>query len=159
MFLWRVGKMNCEIFITGIGGEGVLTIGEMLANCFIKNNFKVSLYPFYGSQQRGGEVNCILKIDSNDNIINPTINSPDYFLVVNDKYIEKYEKFKNGKTVIINVDKKDIHNKMKNMILLRKFIESFAVIDKNDILDELKKKFKKNEVFEKNLEVFNNIGD
>ena len=79
--------------------------------------------------------------------------------MANDKYIEKYEKFKNGKTVIINVDKKDIHNKMKNMILLRKFIESFGVIDKNDILDELKKKFKKNEVFEKNLEVFNNIGD
>ena len=151
--------MKSEIFITGIGGEGVLTIGEILANVFIKNNYTVSLYPFYGSQQRGGEVSCILKINSNGNIINPTINSPDYYLVANDKHIEKYEKFKNEKTVVINVNEKDIHNKTKNMILLRQFIDSFKVINKNDVIDELKKKFKKIEVLEKNLETFNSVED
>ena len=146
--------MKSEILIIGVGGEGVLTIGEILSEVFIKNNYNVSLYPFYGSQQRGGVVLCILKIDNMKKIINPTINSPDYYLVVNDKYLYEYEIYKNKNTKMIFAEDAEKNNKSKNMIILKKFIDDFKIINELDTVYEIKKKFKKIEVQQKNIDVF-----
>lgn len=147
--------MKCEILMIGIGGEGVLSVGEILANAFIKKDFSVSMYPFYGSQQRGGEAGCILKIDNDSKeITNPTITSPDYYLVINDKYLDKYISFKHDSTKIIKIDEKYKNIKEKNMVVLKSFVNTFKMLDDDLIIECIKEKFKKKEVQEKNLSLY-----
>ena len=128
--------MKLEILFIGIGGDGVLTIANILANAFIKKNYNVSFYPFYGSEQRGGEVCCTLKVDDKNDIVNPILSSPDFYLVLNDKFLEKYKCFGSENAKYIYVDDMNRTLKNKNIILLREFVEKYDIIEL-DILEEV----------------------
>lgn len=146
--------MKREIFIIGIGGEGALTIGEILLIAANKKQYAVSFYPFYGSQMRGGESGCIIKIDKeSEEILNPTINRPDDILVLNDKFLSKYEKFidKNAK-VYKSISNND---KNKNLRLLKKYIVDSKIFDEDTIIDSIKAKFKVEERYNQKIEIFN----
>ena len=47
-----------SLVIAGFGGQGVLLCGRIIANIFMLNGKKVTWYPCYGSEMRGGAVNC-----------------------------------------------------------------------------------------------------
>ena len=146
--------MKREIFIIGIGGEGALTIGEILLIAANKKQYAVSFYPFYGSQMRGGESGCIIKIDSeSDEVLNPTINRPDDVLVLNDKFLDKYEKFISDDAKIYK--SQSSNDKNKNLRLLKKYIVDSKLFDVETIIDSIKVKFKIEEKYNQKIEIYN----
>ena len=145
--------MTKEIFILGTGGEGALTIGDILMIASNKLSYSASFYPFYGSQMRGGESGCIVKIDtSGDDIINPTINSPDFFLILNDKFFEKYVIFKNENSKIKNIESNN--DKNINLKLLKKFVDDTNIFNDDNIIEALKERFKREEVYNSKITIY-----
>lgn len=54
--------MEYNIYIVGLGGQGVLTIGELIADSTQKSGAHVNYFPTKGMSQRGGFVNAQLRI-------------------------------------------------------------------------------------------------
>lgn len=143
-----------EIFVIGIGGQGALTVGELLSIAGNIKNYSISFYPFYGSQMRGGEAGCVIKVDtSGDEIPNPTINSPDDFLILNDKFFDKYKKFQNENSKQYYLD--DVNDKNANLLLLKKYICDSKLFDNETIIEAIKVKFNKEEIYNKKIEIYN----
>lgn len=51
-----------DIYLVGVGGQGVLTIGEIISEAAFRKNIPVSFYPTKGMAQRGGSVKSQLRI-------------------------------------------------------------------------------------------------
>ncbi|MEK6571924.1 MAG: 2-oxoacid:acceptor oxidoreductase family protein, partial [Bacteroidota bacterium] len=52
--------MTHEILFAGFGGQGVLSMGMMLAYAGMVEGKEVSWMPSYGPEMRGGTANCIV---------------------------------------------------------------------------------------------------
>ena len=50
--------MTQEIIISGFGGQGVLSMGKILAYAALMEGREVSWMPAYGPEQRGGTANA-----------------------------------------------------------------------------------------------------
>lgn len=132
-----------EILILGIGGDGVQLIGNFLMNASLNRNYKISFYPIYGSQMRGGESTLVIKL-SDEEIVNPVIYRPDIVAIMNDTYKNKYiDSLKTSD--VIDMTKSNVI-KNKNIILLAKLVKKLGFIDAKDIYYEIDKKFKREEV-------------
>ncbi len=90
--------MYHEIFIAGSGGQGILSLGRILALSACEEGRYVTYYPSYGAEIRGGTANCVVKI-SNKFIYSPVVEKPTELVLMNfpsyTKFIEKFlpEKF------------------------------------------------------------------
>ena len=80
-----------EIVIAGFGGQGVLSMGKILAYSGIMEDKEVSWFPAYGPEQRGGTANVTV-ILSDDPISSPVLNSYDVAIILNQPSLEKFEK-------------------------------------------------------------------
>ena len=49
--------MKEEIIISGFGGQGVLSMGKILAHASMRDGKEVTWMPAYGPEQRGGTAN------------------------------------------------------------------------------------------------------
>lgn len=54
--------MNYDIFLVGVGGQGILTIGEILSEAALEKNLPVNFFPSKGMAQRGGFVKAQLRL-------------------------------------------------------------------------------------------------
>lgn len=54
--------MNYDVFMVGVGGQGILTIGEILSSAALVKNLPVNFYPSKGMAQRGGFVKAQLRL-------------------------------------------------------------------------------------------------
>jgi indolepyruvate ferredoxin oxidoreductase beta subunit len=54
--------MNYDIFFAGVGGQGILTIGEVLAEVSHSRGLPANFYPSKGMAQRGGYVKAQLRL-------------------------------------------------------------------------------------------------
>ncbi len=54
--------MNLDIYMVGVGGQGILTIGELIASAALEKNIPVNFYPSKGMAQRGGFVKAQLRL-------------------------------------------------------------------------------------------------
>ncbi len=54
--------MNYDIYLVGVGGQGVLTIGEIIADAMHHRNIPAQFYPTEGMAQRGGFVKAQLRL-------------------------------------------------------------------------------------------------
>jgi len=54
--------MKYDIFFAGVGGQGILTIGEVLAEVAEYKNIPANFYPSKGMAQRGGFVKAQLRL-------------------------------------------------------------------------------------------------
>lgn len=54
--------MNLDIYLTGVGGQGVLTIAELIMSAAIKKGMHCNFFPTKGMAQRGGFVKAQLRI-------------------------------------------------------------------------------------------------
>ncbi|MDD2569449.1 MAG: 2-oxoacid:acceptor oxidoreductase family protein, partial [Clostridia bacterium] len=55
-----------DIYIVGVGGQGVLTIGDLISEAAVKANIPISFFPTKGMSQRGGLVKAQLRLCSGD---------------------------------------------------------------------------------------------
>lgn len=79
-----------EIIISGFGGQGVLSMGKILAYSGLMENKEVSWFPSYGPEQRGGTANVTV-ILSDDPISSPIVNEYDVAIILNQPSLEKFE--------------------------------------------------------------------
>lgn len=83
--------MNEEIIIAGFGGQGVLSMGKILAYSGIMQNLEVSWMPSYGPEMRGGTANVTVILGDN-RISSPIINAYDTAIILNQQSLDKFEK-------------------------------------------------------------------
>ncbi len=82
--------MNEEIIIAGFGGQGVLSMGKILAYSGIMQDMEVSWMPSYGPEMRGGTANVTV-ILSDNRISSPILNSYDTAIILNQQSMDKFE--------------------------------------------------------------------
>lgn len=92
--------MTVEAIFAGFGGQGVLSMGMMLAYAGMIENKEVCWMPSYGPEMRGGTANCIT-IVSDSPISSPIISSFDTVVALNQPSVDKFEsKVKPGGSII-----------------------------------------------------------
>jgi len=82
--------MTEEIIIAGFGGQGVLSMGKILAYSGIMENKEVSWMPSYGPEMRGGTANVTVII-SDSRISSPVVTSFDTAIILNQQSLDKFE--------------------------------------------------------------------
>ena len=85
-----VGYMKKEIIISGFGGQGVLSMGKILAYSGLMEDKEVTWMPAYGPEQRGGTANVTV-IVSDERISSPILSKYDIAIVLNQPSLEKFE--------------------------------------------------------------------
>ena len=92
--------MKKEIIISGFGGQGVLSMGKILAYSGLMDDKEVTWMPAYGPEQRGGTANVTV-IVSDEKISSPILSKFDIAIVLNQPSLEKFEpKLKSGGILI-----------------------------------------------------------
>lgn len=153
--------MTEEIIIAGFGGQGVLSMGQILCYSGVMENKEVSWMPSYGPEMRGGTANCITII-SDEPISSPILTKFDTVMALNQPSIDKFESaVKPGGLLIYDIStavnpptRKDIdivgvdaaneaakmnNTKILNMIILGAFLQKKPIINLDNILKGLKK--------------------
>ena len=82
--------MTEEIIIAGFGGQGVLSMGKILAYSGIMQDQEVSWMPSYGPEMRGGTANVTV-IVSDERISSPTLTKYDTAIILNQQSMDKFE--------------------------------------------------------------------
>lgn len=96
--------MKKEILISGFGGQGVLSMGKILAYGAMMEGKQVTWMPAYGPEQRGGTANVTVVV-SDERIASPILSSYDVVVALNQPSIDKFEsKVKSGGLLIYESD-------------------------------------------------------
>lgn len=82
--------MKKEIIISGFGGQGVLSMGKILAYSGLMEDKEVTWMPAYGPEQRGGTANVTV-IVSDERISSPVLSKFDIAIVLNQPSLDKFE--------------------------------------------------------------------
>lgn len=81
---------EAQVKIAGFGGQGVLSLGIMLTQAAQAAGMKVSWYPSYGPEQRGGTSNCSVIVSSKP-IGSPVVYEPDLLVAMNRPSLERFK--------------------------------------------------------------------
>lgn len=96
--------MKKEILISGFGGQGVLSMGKILAYGALMEGEQVTWMPAYGPEQRGGTANVTVVV-SDEHIASPILSRYDVVVALNQPSINKFEsKVKPGGMLIYETD-------------------------------------------------------
>ena len=82
--------MKKEIIISGFGGQGVLSMGKILAYSGLMEDKEITWMPAYGPEQRGGTANVTVII-SDERISSPILSKYDVAIVLNQPSLDKFE--------------------------------------------------------------------
>lgn len=83
--------MNEEILIAGFGGQGVLSMGKILAYAGLMQGKEVCWMPSYGPEMRGGTANVTV-IVSDTQVNSPILTEYDTVVILNKPSLDKFEK-------------------------------------------------------------------
>ena len=78
-----------KLKIAGFGGQGVLSVGTILADAMMKQGVNVTWLPAYGPEVRGGFANCSVVI-SHEMIGSPIVDEPNILLALNKPSLFKF---------------------------------------------------------------------
>jgi len=153
--------MTEEIVIAGFGGQGVLSMGKILAYSGVMQDMEVSWMPSYGPEMRGGTANVIV-ILSTERISSPIVRSFDTAIILNQQSLDKFENsvkpggvlIYDGNGITRHPERKDItiyrvnateeaarmnSPKTFNMIVLGGFLKVRPVVTLENVIKGLKK--------------------
>lgn len=153
--------MTEEIIIAGFGGQGVLSMGKILAYSGIMQEQEVSWMPSYGPEMRGGTANVTV-ILSDERISSPILTEYDTAIILNQQSMDKFEKsvkpggllIYDGNGISHHPERKDIRifridaadeaakmglTKIFNMIVLGGYLKVNAVVKLENVIKGLKK--------------------
>lgn len=82
--------MKQEIIISGFGGQGVLSLGKILAYAALMEGKEVTWMPAYGPEQRGGTANVTVIISS-EPISSPILSAYDSAILLNQPSLDKFQ--------------------------------------------------------------------
>ncbi|MBQ7287090.1 MAG: 2-oxoacid:acceptor oxidoreductase family protein [Candidatus Gastranaerophilales bacterium] len=91
-----------NFLISGSGGQGVLSMGTLLANIFMLNDLFVTYCSCYGAEMRGGAVNCEINV-SDKELYSFQNEKVDFIVALNQTSLNKFiSKVKENGTIIVN---------------------------------------------------------
>ena len=156
--------MTKRIVCSGFGGQGVLTLGNVLAEIGMNKGLNVTWMPSYGAEMRGGTANCSVILS--DKIIgSPMVQKKiDILCAMNQPSLTKFlPHVKPGGVVFVNtsivtgevvcegvkvvgIDATNIavkvgSAKVANMVMLAGFIRETDLFTLEDVKDALEKRF------------------
>ncbi|HDO26699.1 MAG TPA: 2-oxoglutarate ferredoxin oxidoreductase subunit gamma [Bacteroidetes bacterium] len=153
--------MTEEIIIAGFGGQGVLSMGKILAYSGVMQDQQVSWLPSYGPEMRGGTANVTV-IVSDERISSPSISSFDTAVILNQQSMDKFEPtVKPGGVLLYDPngishppERKDINiytvegaklaaemgnTKIFNMVVLGAYLKIKPIVKMENVIKGLKK--------------------
>lgn len=153
--------MTEEIIIAGFGGQGVLSMGKILAYSGMMQEQSVSWMPSYGPEMRGGTANVTV-ILSDGRISSPILTEYDTAIILNQQSMDKFEdKVKPGGLLLYDPngitrhpERKDINiysieaseeaaklglSKIFNMIVLGGYLKIKPLVELENVVLGLKK--------------------
>jgi 2-oxoisovalerate ferredoxin oxidoreductase beta subunit len=83
--------IDLHIRVAGFGGQGVLLLGEILAEAGLDADYDVSWLPSYGPEMRSGTSNCHVRISS-EPIDTPLVATPDILVAMNEPSLRKFDR-------------------------------------------------------------------
>jgi 2-oxoisovalerate ferredoxin oxidoreductase beta subunit len=84
-------QRNLSVNIAGFGGQGVLLLGQILAEMGMREGREVSWLPSYGPEMRSGSAHCYVCL-SNERVGSPLIEHPDVLIAMNEVSLHKFAK-------------------------------------------------------------------
>ena len=92
-----------KLFFAGSGGQGVLTMGQMVTYAAMYADMNATWLPSYGPEMRGGTANCTVVISPDKPVSCPLIYEADDVVVMNLPSLIKFESLvKPGGNLFIN---------------------------------------------------------
>ncbi|RDY22816.1 2-oxoacid:ferredoxin oxidoreductase subunit gamma [Romboutsia maritimum] len=155
---------TARVICAGFGGQGVMSMGQLLTYAGMLEGKEVSWLPSYGPEMRGGTANCAVTV-SDQPVGSPLItDDATCAIIMNLPSLDKFEKdVVPGGKILINsslIDQKvkrtdvDVHYipandlatelgnpKVANMIMLGAYLKASETVDIESVLDAFKKVF------------------
>lgn len=149
-----------QIIIAGFGGQGVLSMGKMLAEAGMVEGKNVSWLPSYGPEMRGGTANVNVII-SDSWVGSPVVTQGTAVIVMNRPSLETFEAnvapggmlFVNSSLIDVKAKRSDINvfyvpvneiaegmgnAKVANMVMLGAYLGKKPIVGVETVLDQLK---------------------
>jgi len=153
--------MKEEIIIAGFGGQGVLSMGKILAYSGIMQDMEVTWMPSYGPEMRGGTANVTVVL-SDKRVSSPIVQSYDTVVALNQQSLDKFQNsVKAGGLLLYDPNgittppsRKDIkiakieaaeeaaklgNSKGYNMVVLGAFLKLKPIVKMDNVIKGLKK--------------------
>jgi 2-oxoglutarate ferredoxin oxidoreductase subunit gamma len=152
-----------KIIIAGFGGQGVLSLGQIIAYAAMYEDKAVTWLPSYGPEMRGGTANCSVVVDD-ETVASPIIAVPDCLIAMNKPSLDKFIKnVKKGGLVLVNsslitekVERDDVavcyvdanklaheagNDKTANLVVLGAYIKNSKLFEKEVMIKTIEKVF------------------
>ena len=143
----------------GFGGQGVLLMGQLLAEAGMNEGLHTAWIPSYGPEMRGGTANCSVTVSDRE-IASPLVTKATCVIAMNRPSLEKFEKdlLPGGKLLInssvidIKPSRTDVdvyyvpcneiaenlgNSRVANMVMLGKYLEVTKCVDMESVLNAL----------------------
>jgi 2-oxoisovalerate ferredoxin oxidoreductase beta subunit len=87
----KAPELDLRVRVAGFGGQGVLLLGEVLAEAGLDAGLEVSWLPSYGPEMRSGTSNCHVRL-SRHLIDSPMVTNPNVLVAMNEPSLRKFVK-------------------------------------------------------------------
>jgi 2-oxoisovalerate ferredoxin oxidoreductase beta subunit len=154
-------EIDLQVRIAGFGGQGVLLLGEVLAEAGLDAGLEVSWLPSYGPEMRSGTSNCHVRL-SRQSIDSPLVTSPNVLVAMNEPSLRKFDKsvraggwvIYNGEEFPADCERDGVHvlalpfteladelgdKRAANMVMLGALLEIAGVLPQASIGDALRR--------------------
>lgn len=155
--------MQSEIQFAGFGGQGIMLMGQILAQAAMNEGSEVVWIPSYGPEMRGGTAYCTVVIS--DRLIgSPIIRNPQHLVAMNRPSLEKFAPtvkpegviFVNSSIIAIDSGRQDVDEvrvpiieiakelgniKTANIVALSAFVARSTVVKFDSLKTAVKDKF------------------
>jgi len=156
--------MYHETIMSGIGGQGIMVIGTLLAQAAFLEGLNVTYMPAYGVEKRGGHADCTVVISSEE-IGSPIVGAPQSCIIMSKSSLAKYApRVKSGGLLLLNsslmevqeVPRRDLsvlpvpslelakslgNERMANMIIIGAFVAKTEVVSLDSLISALANTF------------------
>jgi 2-oxoisovalerate ferredoxin oxidoreductase beta subunit len=108
--------VDFRVRVAGFGGQGVLMLGQVLAEAALDAGLEISWLPSYGPEMRSGTSNCHVRISTRP-IDSPLVTKPNVLFALNEpslrKFVDSVDRdgwvFYNGSELPEGVFREDVH--------------------------------------------------
>ncbi len=116
----KAGTMEHRCIFAGFGGQGIVSLGTLVANAGMADNRYVTFFPTYGIAMRGGMANCTVVV-SDKEIASPIVHEPTVLMVMDEaSYDCFHDKVAPGGLLFVNsslVSKRATHPDIKTVYI------------------------------------------
>lgn len=166
-------EVDFRIKVAGFGGQGVLMLGEVLAEAGLESGYEVSWLPSYGPEMRSGTSNCHVRLSSTA-IDSPLVSRPNVLLAMNEPSLRKFLPtvepggliLYNGAAIPEGCVRADVRmiarpfteiadqmggSKVGNVVMLGSLLEAAGLLDRQQVIGALRRLVKSDRWFQMDL--------